>query len=98
MLTSDRRPALIAVVALVSAVVTLPDPVQSGLRYQHDRALEAVIQGVEARGYERDRFWLPWARREGATSSTSDEPDCSDDFPGLLLFRPSASVGADAPP
>src|SRR4029453_18239908 len=82
------------------AIVTLPDPLRSGLRYQYDRALEAVIQGIESRGYERDRYWLPWARPEGskgdpARERPEPESDCSEDFPGLLLFRPSV---ATAPP
>src|SRR4029434_909187 len=82
------------------AIVTLPNHLRSGLRYQYDRALEAVIQGIESRGYERDRFWLPWNRREESKGDkqAQDESECSEDFPGLLLFRPSSASPSAAPP
>jgi hypothetical protein len=84
-------------VAPAIGIVTLPDPLRSGLRYQYDRALEAVIEGIESRGYERDRFWLPWSRSDQKGDASKEGPDCSEDFPGLLLFRPSSSMPS-APP
>ena len=76
----------------IVAIATLPDPLESGLRYQYDRGLEAIIGGIEARGYQRDRFFLPWSR--------DTQESCADELPGVLMFRPPSgdAHGASPPP
>jgi hypothetical protein len=41
-------------------IVTLPDPIDSRVGYVFDTTLDAVQMAVEARGWDLDRFWLPW--------------------------------------
>ena len=75
-------------------VATVPDPLDSALGYQFDRAADALERAVEAYGYVRDRFWLPW-RPDEARADTADEATgsdchlhhCQTTEPGVIVFR-----------
>jgi hypothetical protein len=79
-------------------IVTLPDPIDSRVGYAFDTITDAVQMAVEARGWELDRFWLPWwpsgrPLRVGAelkpveVPGSGSEPSLQERQPGLLLFR-----------
>src|SRR5262245_13958039 len=77
-------------------IATVPDPKDTRLDHQFDRALDAIRRGIESAGYAFDRFWLPWDR-----SKTVPTPISSADprmalmatrhlhDPGVILFRDS---------
>jgi hypothetical protein len=81
-------------------IATVPDPVDSGLGYQFDAQLEAIVQalGVElpsqswnrsTDSYNRDHSWLPWS--DTSADPTDDQPRrsarCRAEWPGVVLFR-----------
>jgi hypothetical protein len=43
-------------------IATVPDPKDTRLDHQFDRALDAIRRALESADYTFDRFWLPWDR------------------------------------
>ncbi len=76
-------------------VMTVADPVASGLRSSYDAAIDSVVSAVEqapGSSYQRDRFWLPWGSSVAGGSGGLRGETCAKQLPGLLLFRaPAAS-------
>lgn len=65
-------------------VALIPDPVDSGLSYRSDEALEAIQRGFAEEGFLFDRQWLPWQGDAAKAKRYRREP-------GALLFRRSSS-------
>ena len=72
--TDARGRSTDAIIALV------PDPVESHLEAQFDQVVSGIQRAFAARGFQLERFWLPWPRKP-------NDPPSHLDFPGLLLFR-----------
>ena len=79
-------------------VATVPDPIESGLVYQFESALQAIRLGFEQRisrpdevpeRFFRDRAVLPWSHTAAADSKKPMAAQCQRSLPGLLLFRNS---------
>jgi hypothetical protein len=72
-------------------VATVPDPIDAGLYYAFDRALEAIQGALESQGLLVDRSWLPWddvqARGPGELERVKV---CRRRVPGVVLFRAPA--------
>jgi hypothetical protein len=88
-LSKSRWPELEAI------VVTLPDPLDTGLGYAFDTDLQALVLGIESEakgaqpispGYLRDGAWLPWNDKPDARG-VRDADGCHREFPGVMLFR-----------
>ncbi len=78
-------------------VVTVPDPVASGLRSFYDGAMDAVVSAATSLGYKPDRYFSPWdasSAADGADSTSAAAEACAARMPGLMLFRP----GGDGSP
>lgn len=77
--------------AVSSMIVTLPDPVDSGLGYSFETMLQAVRLGIERplaeEAFFRDRAWLPWSDRQGDPKLDRQSEDCRLSMPGIVLFR-----------
>ncbi|HEY3495800.1 MAG TPA: hypothetical protein VGK73_13975, partial [Polyangiaceae bacterium] len=81
----EREPA-----PITTLIATIPDPIDSGLGYQFETALQALRRGIEHRagtGFHRDRSWLPWDDREVKEAERRDSEECRRSTPGILLFR-----------
>ncbi len=79
-------------------VATVADPIDSGMSYRFDTALEALSRGAEeslrqAPAFYRAQTWLPWDDREAPPADQAAEQRCRFGTPGLLLFR-SGKAGA----
>jgi hypothetical protein len=79
---------------ITAVIATIPDPVDSGLGYQFETALQALRRGTELADEEssipefyRDRSWLPWDDREVAASERRASEECRRSLPGVMLFR-----------
>jgi hypothetical protein len=79
-------------------IVTLPDPIDSRVGYMFDTIQDAVQMAVEARGWDLDRFWLPWLPSGGPLRAGADlkpvevpgtplQTPLHERQPGLMLFR-----------
>jgi hypothetical protein len=90
--TASGCRALPALENLRFLVVTVPDPVASGLRSFYDETIDAVVSAIEAAGAgSRDRFWLPWGAG-GSGSGVVRGETCAEQLPGLLLFRATSTA------
>jgi hypothetical protein len=79
-------------------IATVPDPKETRLDHQFDRALDAIRRALESADYTFDRFWLPWDRsRTVAPPSSTVDPRMAQMAtrhlrdPGVILFRDSRS-------
>src|SRR5262245_43214679 len=79
-------------------IATVPDPNDTRLDHQFDRALDAIRRALESADYTFDRFWLPWDRSRTVTSPISTvDPRIAQMAtrhlrdPGVILFRDSRS-------
>ena len=77
-------------------IATVPDPIDTRLDHQFDRALDAIRRAIESADYTFDRYWLPWDRSKTAASaiSPSDQKTAQTEMrqwrdPGVILFRGS---------
>lgn len=61
-------------------VAMVPDPLDSGMAYRSDEALEAIQRGLARSGYLFDRQWFPWVGDAAKTRRYRREP-------GAFLFR-----------
>ncbi|MET0390308.1 MAG: hypothetical protein ABW321_30330, partial [Polyangiales bacterium] len=88
-------------VRLRPMILTVPDPIESGLVYQFETMMQAVRLGFEspvpqlraadmtrsARGYLRDHSFSPWDDREVGTEDRARSETCRSQLPGLTVFR-----------
>ncbi len=98
--TCAPRRSLPAMPRVRTIVATFADPFASGLRVFFDRSLDAVVRAIEARGYERDRYWSPWdgsTRGRKSAGGASPAPHCAEQLPGLFLFRAGAGAADKTP-
>lgn len=65
-------------------IALIPDPLDSGMAYRSDEALEAIQRGFADSHYLYDRQWFPW-EGEKATETRQYRTE-----PGALLFRRSS--------
>src|SRR5215470_2310212 len=81
-------------------IATVPDPKDTRLDHQFDRALDAIRRAFESADYIFDRYWLPWDRSKTiATPISPADPKTAQMAtrhlrePGVILFRHSKSKG-----
>ena len=86
-----------------SVIAILPDPAHTHLGLFFDRSIEALQQGVQAKGFVFDRAVMPWVHsspnEKSDYASRSDErakQRQSETFPGLLIFRSGTGVADNA--
>src|SRR6266508_1144202 len=79
-------------------IATVPDPIDTRLDHQFDRALDAIRQAIESADYTFDRFWLPWGKSKTAAPPISPTDQRTAQMatrhlrdPGVILFRDSGS-------
>jgi len=79
-------------------IATIPDPKETRLDHQFDRALDAIRRALESADYTFDRFWLPWDRSRTVTPPISPADPRMAQLatrylrePGVILFRDSKS-------
>src|SRR5262249_36151096 len=75
-------------------IATVPDPIDTRLDHQFDRALDAIRRALESDKYLFDRFWLPWGKSKTAAPPISPTDQRTAQMatrhlrdPGVLLFR-----------
>ncbi|HEY0780980.1 MAG TPA: hypothetical protein VGE98_00885, partial [Thermoanaerobaculia bacterium] len=90
-----RREAAARGYALQALVATVPDPLDSQVPADFDKAVDAIQKGLVHAGYLPDRIWIPWAA-EGA-SGTDPAKKVYRGSPGLLLFRKFVDSTATEP-
>jgi hypothetical protein len=89
---------------VATMIAILPDPLQTNMRLQFDRMIDALQLAAEYSHYVQDRYWLPWeasprveyadyASRQAALQEEAKKQE----QPGLLLFRWNGPAGEDAP-
>jgi hypothetical protein len=89
---------------VAAMIAIVPDPVQTNMRLQFDRMIDALQLAAESSHYVEDRYWLPWqalprveyadyASRQAALQDEAKKQN----QPGLLLFRWNGPAGEDAP-
>jgi hypothetical protein len=87
----EELKAHVAAGTLVETQIALvPDPIDSGMGYLFDVALDSVRVGVESlnRGLYRDRSWLPWDDRILTDKKEREASEaCRRTTPGVVLFR-----------
>jgi hypothetical protein len=69
--------------AVETVVALIPDPLDSGMSYRSDEALEAIQRGFADTGHLFDRQWFPWDGKAAEARLYRKEP-------GALLFRRSS--------
>jgi hypothetical protein len=74
-------------------IATVPDPIDSHLATSFDRALDAIQDGMQDKGYVLDRFSLPW-KRDAATRWNIARPDPGS--PVAALVMNATSTPSDA--
>src|SRR5215510_4787725 len=81
-------------------IATVPDPKDTRLDHQFDRALEAIRRAFESADYIFDRYWLPWDRSKTVAPPISPADPKTAQMatrhlrePGVILFRHSKSRG-----
>jgi hypothetical protein len=79
---------------LETLIVSVPDPIESGLVHQFETSLQALRTGAEhplstAGAYFRDRGFLPWDDRELPSAKRAASEACRTVLPGIMLFRNS---------
>jgi hypothetical protein len=79
-------------VAIESMIVTIADPIDSGLVYTFESALQAVRRAVERtpenrQPFYRDRSWLPWDDQEVPSEERKALEACRHSTPGIMLFH-----------
>jgi len=74
-------------------IATVPDPKDTRLDHQFDRALDAIQRAIGTAGYTFDRHWLPWDRSKTAPAVLPADPKTAQMAtrhlrdPGVILFR-----------
>src|SRR5262249_34925597 len=81
-------------------IATVPDPKDTRLDHQFDRALDAIRRAFESADYIFDRYWLPWDKSKTVAPPISPADPKTAQMatrhlrePGVILFRHSKSKG-----
>jgi hypothetical protein len=85
---------------VAATIAIVPDPLQTNMRLQFDRMIDALQLAAESSHYVEDRYWLPWeasprveyadyASRQAASQDEAKKQK----QPGLLLFRWNGPAG-----
>src|SRR5215510_3825623 len=79
-------------------IATVPDPKDTRLDHQFDRALDAIRRAFESADYIFDRYWLPWDRSKTVAPPVSPADPRTAQMatrhlrdPGVILLRDSKS-------
>jgi hypothetical protein len=95
---TSKRPSPLIYDEIEYLIATLPDPKDSSLDHQFDRALDAIRRAIESADFTFDRFWLPWDRsKTAAPPMLATDPKAAQMAtrhlrdPGVILFRGSKS-------
>ena len=77
-------------------IATVPDPIDTRLDHQFDRAMDAIQHAIGSADYLFDRYWLPWDRSKTAPPTISPADPVTAQMatrhlrdPGVILFRGS---------
>ena len=79
-------------------IAILPNPVQTHLPLEFDRAVEAIMQAAQDEGYTYDGSWFPWDDTVTGRDSLDDATMAKDleekehRQPGVLVFRRGLSL------
>ena len=68
-------------------VATLPDPVETGSKYEFDMGLEAIQKAIESEGYLIDRFSNPWGSSGSKPGESAHGTLDYRRHPACLVFR-----------
>jgi hypothetical protein len=82
-----------------TVIATLPDPIDSNVRWLFDPMLDAIQRAASDAHYVLDRFYIPdWNPEQTSDTDHSSEPvGAHERWPGVVLFRSTASNGGRAP-
>jgi hypothetical protein len=80
-------------------LATSPDPVHTHGALLFDRSIDAIEDAFQDSGWDYQGSWMPWTtaidKAEGATIEDTEEERLfrsgREQYPGVILFRPSAS-------
>src|SRR5262245_9996879 len=79
-------------------IATVPDPNDTRLDHQFDRAVDAIRRAFESADYTFDRYWLPWDRSNAVAPPVSPTDPRTAQMaprhlrdPGVILLRDSIS-------
>jgi hypothetical protein len=72
-----------------SLIVTVPDPVESGLAGDFDNMIDVIQRAAVANDLLLDRFDLPWLTSGPSAAEHKEPPRDSNVEPGVMLFRSS---------
>jgi hypothetical protein len=85
-------------------LATVPDPINTHLALEYDRALESIERAAAASGFNFDRYWVPWddlyAEQQhdlGKDRELKQDRHLREEEPGLFVFRRSMSDGTTPP-
>ena len=68
-------------------IATLPDPLDTGSKFEFDMGLEAIQKAIESEGYILDRFDNPWSTGTSKKVGTVIGAEHYRNRPACLLFR-----------
>jgi len=74
-------------VAERTIIVTIPDPIRTGLPLQFDRWIESIDRAASSQGYVFETWSIPWLQAEKSERAKSFEQ------PGRLQFRRASGDG-----
>ena len=86
----DQIPAVMKKISraeLSVLIATLPDPLDTGSKFEFDMGLEAVQKAIESEGYILDRFENPWSTGSSKQAGAGVGTECYRNRPACLLFR-----------
>lgn len=76
-------------------IATVPDPIDSGFVYFHERSVRAIELALERLGYLRDEEWTPWAGAHLPMGWGKEKDEaCRRHVPGVIVFRGSTPTSA----
>lgn len=88
-------------------IATVPDPINSGLPYMFDSAVDSIQRAFEAGGYGLDRFEMAWSEPQGKGSedgsNSKGRPELQKESPSyhneasVMLFRQDPDPGRNLP-
>ncbi len=86
----DQIPAVMKKInraELTVLIATLPDPLDTGSKFEFDMGLEAVQKAIESEGYILDRFENPWSTGSSKQAGAGVGAEHYRNRPACLLFR-----------
>jgi hypothetical protein len=85
----------VGAIDVTTVIATLPDPIDSNVRWLFDPMLDAIQRAASDAHYVLDRFYIPdWNPEQNSDTDHSSEPaGAHERWPGVVLFRGAASTG-----